>query len=149
MYFSERTNSVRIGTETCSELKEMFRRFQSLWNNYWAPLMECFPPGFSTTTWSKILTKAAWSKCTQMTIKCMLQAGCRWKDGRGGKDSINGLVACSRRLIVGSKLNHTRPAQKETRGEKKRGETGARARKPSLPPFSRPIFSLVNFSPEP
>ena len=40
-----------------------------------------------------------------------------------------------------SKLNRTRRAQKETRGE-----TRAEAENP---PFSRPIFFLVNFSPAP
>ena len=47
LYFSERTNSVRIGTETCSEWKEMFRRFQRKGKRIIGPLLwNVFDPGF-------------------------------------------------------------------------------------------------------
>ena len=87
LYFSERTKSVRIGTETCSEWKEMFRTFQRKDKTSIGPLLSnVFDPGFPELPGLKY-----WQKQLDQNVhKWQPNVCCRWKDGRGGKDSING-----------------------------------------------------------
>ena len=79
-------NSVRIGTETCSEWKEMFRTFQRKGKIIGPLLWNVFHPGFPQLPGLKL-----WQKQPDQDVhKWPSNVCCRWRDGRGGKDSING-----------------------------------------------------------